>query len=60
MADERIMRACDFDINVTTLAEYNAGITWGGSIRFFENSRHEAPVMAGAWHSADSGTFLPS
>lgn len=46
LQDGRIMRACDFDISVATLATYNAGITWGGSTRFFENGRHEGPVMA--------------
>lgn len=44
--DGRVMRVCDLDVNVTTLAEYNSGIAWGGSTRFFENSRHRGPVMA--------------
>lgn len=41
----RLLRVCDFDINVSTLADVNHGTGWGGSSRYFENGRHEGKVM---------------
>ena len=41
----RILRVCNPEINVSTLLEFNVGITWGASSYFFENSCHEGRIM---------------
>lgn len=46
LGNGRILRVCDPDINVSTLLDYNMGITWGASDYFFENSCHEGKIMA--------------
>lgn len=46
LGDGRILRVCDPEIQVSTLLDYNMGITWGASEYFFENSCHEGKIMA--------------
>ncbi len=43
--DGRLLRLCDFDIDVATLRAYNQGVTWGASEKYFENANHTGKIM---------------
>lgn len=45
MEDGRILRACDFDVNVATLVSTNQGSAWGESTRYYENGQHQGKIM---------------
>ncbi|MGN1206115.1 MAG: hypothetical protein ACI4SQ_03895 [Eubacterium sp.] len=43
--DGRILRLCDSDVNVTVYTDYNVGMGWGASSKYFENGRHTGKTM---------------
>ncbi len=42
--DARILRVCDFDLDVNILNSYQNGLGWGASTKYFESGAYEGPI----------------
>lgn len=45
IGDMRLLRVCDFDVNVMVVRDSQAGVVWGASDRYFENGNHRGKTL---------------
>lgn len=45
IGDMRLLRVCDFDVNVMVVRDSQAGVVWGASDRCFENGNHRGKTL---------------
>lgn len=45
IGDMRLLRVCDFDVNVMVVRDFQDGVVWGASNRYFENGNHRGKTL---------------